>query len=167
MSAHQIKEMMDFASQTLDYSSAVGTGTPTSQKVKTLHDDIYRLYARARDLDRAVERVNATPAPPISPLREAIEDYITYVRGDAVPRVAGLYEAIVNASNDRHDEGRRELAQAKGNAVRAARTALVLYVVGSLLTLGGQYLDKVYKKTLEASKTAIAKPGDSAPPPVH
>lgn len=164
MAAHQIKEMMDFASQTLDYSSSVGTATPTSQKIKTLHEDIYRLYARARDLDRAVERTNATPTPSIPPLRKAIEEYIAYVRSDAIPRVASLYEAIVNASNDRHDEGRRELAQSKRNAARAARTALMLYVVGSLLALGGQYLDKVYKKTLETAKKS-SNPVDSATAP--
>ena len=164
MSAHQIDEMMDFASQALDYSSAVGTDTPTAQEIKALHEDIYRLYSRARDLNRAVESANSAPTPPIPPLRDAIEKYNAYVRSDAIPRVAGLFGAILKASNARHDEGRREMGESKRKAAWATRAVLVLYAVGSLLALGGQYLDKVYKKTLEAAKPPVEKSTDPAAP---
>jgi hypothetical protein len=161
MSAHQIEELMDFANQTLNYSSSIETVTPTSQTVAVLHKDIYSLYARVRELNHAVELANTSPDPQMIPLRNAIEHYVTYVEKDAIPRVADLYKAIVNTSNDRRDEGRRELAQSKRKASRAAHTVLLLYAVGSLFALGGQYLDKVYKKKFEASTGAATSPADS------
>jgi hypothetical protein len=164
LSAHQIKEMMDFASQTLDYSSSVGTKTETADKIRALHDEIYRLYARVRDLERAAELANGTLNPPLPALRDTIEAYVVYVRKEAIPQVAGLYGAIIESSNVRHDEGRKELAWSKRNAARAAGAALILYIGGSILVLGGQYLDKVYKKKLEAAN-AVPKLGDLAAPP--
>ena len=73
MSAHQVKELMDFASQSLDYSASVRNVTPTSQRIKSLHEEIYTVYARARELDRAVELVNGMPNPALEPLRETVQ----------------------------------------------------------------------------------------------
>lgn len=162
MSAHQIKELMDFAVQTIDYSSSVGTATDTSQKIETLKDEIYRVYAKARDLDRAVEIANG-PSPSLPSLLQALELYTAYVRNDAIPRVGKLYEGIVDLSNKRHEEGREELAQAKRNAGIAANAALALYLVGSSLALGGQYLDKVYKKKVETAPANQAAPSVPSP----
>lgn len=163
LAAHQIKELMDFASQTLEYSSSVGTKTDTAAKIRALNDEIYAVYAEVRDLDRAAEIANGTPSPALPPLKIAIVAYVDHVRRQAIPRVASLYKAIVDSSNQRHDEGRNELARSKRNAARASSTALVLYAIGSALVLGGQYLDKVYKKRLEATKASAAL-SNPAPP---
>jgi hypothetical protein len=123
MSAHQIRELMDFAAQTLDFSSGVGTNTATAQEVQRVHDYIYRIYAHVRDLDHEAELVNASPAPNVSALRETVGRYVQYVRQEAIP---------------------------------------LLYVVGSLLALGGQYLDKVYKKELGLSQAPLPTAAGSA-----
>jgi hypothetical protein len=152
LSAHQINELMDFASQTLDFSGGVGTDTGTAKQIRDLHAQIYEVYRQVRDRDRAAEVANSSIRPDVEKLRPAIEEYIRFVREDAIPRVGGFYEAIVDASNLRREEGRAQLAHSKRSAAWATRGALVLYIVGSLLALGGQYLDKVYKKRAEAEK---------------
>lgn len=115
------------------------------------------MYAEVHDADRAAEAVNATATPDLPALRTAVEKYDRLVRQKAIPEVRGFYEAIVEASNARHEEGRKELARSKHKAALAARTALVLYLVGSFLALGGQYLDKVYKKRIEAKANTSGK----------
>ncbi len=157
--AHQVNELMAFASLTLDFSADLKNDTETARRIKGLNDEIYGLYSQARDRDRAVEKVNAMSRPEVATLRPAVEEYVRFVYEDAAPRVAGLYEAIVDASNARHAEGRVELARLKRKDTWVRRGAWVLYVAGSLLALSGQYLDKVYKKKPEA-----AKPGPTDPP---
>jgi hypothetical protein len=152
LAAHQIRELMDFARQTLDFSNSVGTDSDTAQQVNDIHREIYEVYSQAQDRDRAAQRANSSPKPDISKVRPAVEDYVLFVREKAIPQVRGLYEAIVDASNKRRDEGRAQLNRSKRNAAWATRGALVLYIVGSLLALGGQYLDKVYKRKIEAAR---------------
>ena len=167
MSAHQIKELTDFSAQTLDFSSGLGTATTTSKRVKELYDDIYKMYEHVLDLERNVELHDATPGLNVSALREAIEAYDQHVRQVAIPQVPGFYEAIVETSNTRHDEGRRELSRSKRNAALAARIALVLYIAGSLLALGGQYLDKVHKKRVEGPQVRTISVPDSPTTPTR
>ena len=112
------------------------------------------MYQQLQDRDRTTEIARSSPTPSLVQLRPAVEEYIRLVREDAIPRVGGFYQAIVGASNARRDEGRKQLACAKRNAACATRAALILYIVGSILALGRQYLDKVYSK----------KPGTAASP---
>jgi len=154
LSAHQIIELMDFTSQTLAFSAGVGTETATAKQIQNLHDDIYAMYREVQDRDRAVEAANSTPEPDVRQLRPVVTEYVSFVRHDAIPRVRGFYQAITNACNTRQNEGREQLARSQRNAARAARVALALYIVGSLLVLSGQYFDKVHKKDKQDAQTS-------------
>ena len=154
LSAHQIKELMDFASQTRDFSNGVASNTETAERVRTLSDEIYQIYRSVHELDLAAETAIGTPKPALAPLRIAVDGYAAAVSEAVNSKVPTLFQQIVAASNHRRDEGREQLARTKQYSEFAARIALVLYVVGSILALGGQYLDKIYKAKLEAKKAA-------------
>ena len=144
LSAHQIKELMDFTAQTSDFSNAVGTNTQTTHDIERIRGDVWELYSAVLQRERLAEAQRREEQPDLRTLRTAVDEYVRYVRRDAVPRVGSLYEAIVNASNKRREEGRAQLERARKNANRATRIALVLYVIGSIFALGGQYLDEAW-----------------------
>jgi hypothetical protein len=163
LSAHQINELMDFANQTLEVSNGIGTSSETAQRIETIYHEIYEVYWRVHELDRVVQLANATPKPDISKLRPAVEQYDTVVRQIVNDRVPDLFRRIAEASNTRREEGRFHLADTKKNAERAARVGLILYILGSMLALGGQYVDKVQKPRAEKAKMVEYPPALEVP----
>jgi hypothetical protein len=145
-SARQIRELMDFTVQTVDFSAGVGTDTKAARSINVIAGDISKRYEEVRKRDRAAEAQASQEDPDVSKLGPLIEEYVRYVRSEAIPRVRGFFEQITEVSNKRREEGRAQLTRARRNATWASRTALILYIVGSILVLGGQYLDKVYNK---------------------
>jgi hypothetical protein len=158
LSARQIDELAAFSGQTLEYSNGVGGTSGTAQRIMRVNREIFAMYEQLRELDEAAERADRTPTAGLAELRSAVERYDRFVRDNAERTVPGFYQAIVSALNTRRDEGRQQLALARRRSGLATRTALLLYFVGSVLALGGQYLDKVYNKKAPA-RTDPGKPG--------
>jgi hypothetical protein len=150
LSAHQVNELMDFTVETHSFSCSVGTTTEASQKIESLLKEVDQIYSKAIAKEREVE---TTWQPGTSPLEEKFtveaQNYIRFIRNEAIPHVPRLYKEIVSASNTRHEQGRR-LTESKRRFEKATKAALWLYVLGSVLALGGQYLDKTKPKAQEA-----------------
>lgn len=149
LSAHQIKELMDFTVETHSFSKSVGNTTEASRQVEALLKEIDQLHSRVRDQEREVEKCWQPASQSFDNFQAAAHKYIAFVRNEAIPRVPSLYEKIVNASNLRHKEGRERLAKSKSRADRSSKAALALYLLGSILALSGQYLDKTKPKAPE------------------
>lgn len=145
-SAHQVRELMDFTAQTVDFSAGVGTNTKVANSINVIAGNISAMYEEVRKRDRAAEAQASLENPDINKLAPSVNEYVRYVRSEAIPSVRGFFGQITAASNQRREEGRSQLSRAKRNATWASRAALILYIAGSILALGGQYLDKVYNK---------------------
>jgi len=162
LSAHQIKELNDFTGEMSEFSRAVGSDTPASRDVTRLAVEVSELSKNVREKERLVEELSLNVSADPSQVRSAIDDYVNYVRSTAIPEMPKLFPEAVEASNVRRAEGAEQLARAKANAQRANRTATILYVLGTLLVLGGQYLDKVHGKKAKQPEAPIGTPPSTA-----
>jgi hypothetical protein len=147
LSAHQIKELYDFTQGTCSLSEAIGDTTATSTEIEHLGSQISDLQSPLSALEHRAEQVIADEHITISEAQLAVEAYVNYVRETAIPKVPTLYQAVVSASNARREEGRRELAEARYLVDISKTSSSFLYILGSCLLLGSQYLDKVRKKS--------------------
>jgi len=90
---------MDLWAQADAFSRAIGTATDTSSKLEHLGKEISEIDSRLRRLERDVEtHYNNDPAQQ-KPFCRAVDVYDQFFRQDALPKVALLYEATVNAAN--------------------------------------------------------------------
>jgi hypothetical protein len=114
--------------------------------VDAIRREVENLYFPLLDLERAAENQLNNSRGKIDEPGSAIDQYITHVRSNAIPKIGALYQRIVDLSNKRQEEGCVELRRAKSKADLSNRVAFVLYLIGSVLALGGQYFDKIDKK---------------------
>ena len=70
-------------------------------------------------------------------LRRAAE-----IRNQLIPKVKPLYESAVSASNQRREEIALLKTSTEAWAKRFGRISIWLYVIGSIVALLGQFLDK-------------------------
>lgn len=156
LSAHQITELNDFAGEMSEFSRAVGSDTSASADIIRIAVEVSEISTKVREKERRVEELSLSDSSDPSDMRKAIDDYVDYVRNAAIPKMPELFRQAVEASNTRRREGAHQLALAKTNAQRASRVATALYIAGTLLVLGGQYLDKVYGKKAKPASTSVA-----------
>jgi hypothetical protein len=149
--AHQVNELMDFTVETNALSRSAGTSTRASDQIVQVLKEVDPIYQKLHELRKTAEQVIADPNSPLQEVKSTTEAYRTYLRSEAVPKVPGLYERIVDASNIRRREAEAELKSAKTKAERAAKFAIGVYVFGSLLALAGQAIEKTKPK--EAPQT--------------
>jgi ABC-type transporter Mla subunit MlaD len=146
LSAHQIKELMDFTAETNSFSRAVGSATPASDEIGRILTEVDHVYTPLRESERQVEDLLHDSRVSLDDAREAVKRYNDYVRNTAIPQVPSLYRRVVELSNRRRDEGDRELDTARQKAEFASSVSRILYVFGSVLALGGQFIDKFLVK---------------------
>lgn len=146
LAAHQINELMDFTAQASDYSVAVASHSPTADQLDASLKEVETIRAPISRMEQLVERLAPYRMERPDDYRAAVGTYVGYIRKNAIPAVGPLYERVVDLSNQRREEGRNELRAARARATVSGKIALVLYAIGTLMALGGQYLDKIYAR---------------------
>ncbi|MBK8040719.1 MAG: hypothetical protein IPK22_26840 [Verrucomicrobiaceae bacterium] len=159
LSAHQVRELMDFTGETHALSRAVGEQSSASAEIEALLievGDLHRnLISREREAETAVNSPNLDPAK----LRETVQSYSEHFRSVALPRVPKLYGRIVDSSNKRAEEASQYLDTAKAQAELAGKISIFLYVIGSCLALIGQAIEKTKPKDDPAKATTFSTDG--------
>ena len=161
LAANQIKELEAFTAQTNDYSLAVASHSEAADEVQAIVKEVHSLSSPLSGLERDVEVLAFDREEHLEDYRKAVAVYVAYIRDKAIPAVGLLYSRVVSASNRRGEEGRIELRAAKARAELSSKIALFLYVLGSLMVLGGQYLDKIHTKQANSQATTRSSQGVS------
>jgi hypothetical protein len=156
LSAHQIKELMDFTAETHSFSRAASTTTAMSHTIDGLLGEVGKLADATSRLLAEAERHHTNRPEDREPFLNASARYVEFVRNEAIPQVGPFFQRIVDAANARRREAEDELARARSRSERASRVALVLYVFGSVLVIGGQFVDKTRPK-VESSQAAVQR----------
>ena len=167
LSAHQVKELMDFAAEADALSRAVGNISETSKKIQQILRELDPIYQELTMRERSAENaINSPDQPPVAVMR-AVQDYSDYYRLKALPEVPTLYQRVVDAANARQREAVEQLAEAKARADRSSDLAIWLYAIGSLLALTGQTVEKVSHKNVPDSGTSPTRTGMAPAAPAH
>jgi hypothetical protein len=165
LSAHQVRELMDFTVETNELSRSVGTVSPTSEDIQQILGEVDAVYqALLKFQDSAEQAINAPERSPEEVVL-AVQEYSNYYRSEALPKVPEFYRRIVNASNVRRREADAQLAAAKARAERSESLTIWVYVVGSILAITGQAIEKAKPKESPAKQVAIMQTGNV--PAVH
>lgn len=146
LSANQMRELWEFTVETSALSRAVGNVTPTSEQIQQILREVEPLYKKLTTLDRMSEEAINNPGWPPDKVMQAVQEYSNYFRSEVLPQVPVLYQRIVDASNARRREADDQLATAKVHAERSSRLAIWVYIIGSVLALTGQAVEKTKPK---------------------
>jgi len=148
LSAYQVKALSAFALETKYLSQTLRRETTSASQVDEALGPILQLSAALAKLEATVEKVDRSNAQSVAEFEVAVDAYVRGFREEILPQVAALYQKIVRAANLVTKEADAALTLAKAKADWAQLVALVLYVLGSILAIGGQYFDKIEKARL-------------------
>jgi hypothetical protein len=165
LSAHQVKELMEFTAEAYSLSRAVGKSSPTSQTIQNILEEVEPVYRKLTEFDRNAARACNDQKLSAAEIMRTVKAYSDYYRSEALPQVPGFYQRIVDASNIRRKEASDHLDSAKSQAQRASRAAVILYILGSVLALSGQAIEKAKPKDATPADPAAAQ-ATSSPSPV-
>ena len=136
VSAHQVRELIDFIFQTIELADTVRKDSHTSKEiqqellaVEECRDELQKLESEAEtELGRSnsFESHNEFIAIPA---------YVKFFRDQVLPRVPEFYRRIVELSNQTQEQARMALKRAQLQARVAKYASLALYAAGSLLIL--------------------------------
>lgn len=144
LSAHQLKELADFAFKTLDLSNSFDDSSSLHSEIVELTMEIEALRDEVSSREEAAEdENNSNHQPNLEIAHPARDEYISYWRETAIKKVPIFYPQIVDLSNRRIEEAHTELRTAKLYSNWADRTVIILYVLGTLLAIGGQAASKL------------------------
>jgi predicted nucleic acid-binding Zn-ribbon protein len=150
LSSSQINELMDHVLDARALARATGTESATVSELEALVTRIDPLYTRARTLRKSAEDESnriARGEQQFPAAGSAMDGYVNFIRKDAMQQVQELFPRAVAASNAQRVESESILKQARERSELSSTVSLVLYVLGTVLVLGGQFFDKVDKKT--------------------
>jgi len=146
LNAYQLRELMDFTGRTYDVSHSVRDQSKIADSIKMTMDEIMALRDSVRVLEKAVENIgNVRPEDAPFSLFPAINNYCDFWHYASENRVRFLYPRIVDLSNKRSMEVHGILLKAEDRAALAESWSTYLYILGTLMALGGQAIDKLIK----------------------
>lgn len=154
LSAHQMTELMDFATKTNDVSVSVGGNSLTADSILMKVDEIKLLRDSVSDYEREVDKVRYVTEENVPfTLLPVVDDYCDFWRYVSRQRVPQLYATITKLSNKRLEEAHDVLLIAEDNSSLADSWAFYLYLIGTLMALGGQAIDKFIKNDVNQFKS--------------
>lgn len=154
LSAHQMTELMDFAGKTSEISISVGGNSLVADSISMKSNEIQRLRDSVSYFEQEVEKVKYVTEEDVPfTLRPVVDNYCDFWHYISRHRVPQLYDTITRLSNERLEEAHEVLLTAEGNSSLADGWAFYLYIIGTLMALGGQAIDKFIKKDVKQYKS--------------
>ena len=163
--AHQVKGLDAFTNEAYAFCRQVGAKSAVAEELGVLLTETGSLRQELRERESAAELHHTNAPTDRDQFIVKSREYVTFVRRDAVPRVGSLLKRAVQASGTCQDEGRAALESARRRDHQARRIANILYVAGSFVALGGQFLKAEAPSDAGKAKTGsspTASPASSA-----
>lgn len=141
-SAHQVRELLDFMSQTHELAKSVDARSNTTREILDEFVAAERLRDRLQNLESEAEREMAQSNSFVSERQfTAIPEYVKYYRDQVLPQVPHFYQRIAELSNQSQKKAGKALERSKRYATIARYGSFVLYAIGSTLVLTSKLLD--------------------------
>jgi hypothetical protein len=141
VSAHQVRELLDFMTQTHGLAKTIGNDTTTSKEVLNQLLEVQELRDRLKELEiHAEEELAQSNSFENKKRFSAIPAYIRFYKQEVLPRVPEFYARIVELSNIAQAKGQEALRRASQHARIARFASLVLYATGTLLIVSSKLI---------------------------
>jgi hypothetical protein len=136
--AAQLRELRFEYQRQVAYSKAIGVSSDAIASVdKVLAPLEQGLAERQTAIDTQLRSVTSD----LDRLKTDVAGYAAYFGRDVAPQLKPLFGLVANAKNVSYAEGQKRLESVRRSADRTSTIALVLYALGSILALGGKFVE--------------------------
>jgi hypothetical protein len=136
--ASQLRELLFQCQRQLTYARSIGIPVGAITEVE---ESVVALQETLIQREQAIDAQLMSPTSDVERLQADIADYTRQFQREVFPKLKPMFDTVAKASTASFDEGERRLRAFKKSADRMSGIALVLYAVGSLVALGGKFIE--------------------------
>jgi hypothetical protein len=136
--ASQVRELLFQCQRQLIYSRAIGARTDAIADVARSVSVLQQALAQR---EQAIDAQLRSSTVNLDRLKADVTDYTDHFQRQVFPRLHPLFETVAKVSTATFEEGQKRLQSVKQSADRTSTIAVILYALGSILALGGKFVE--------------------------